>query len=412
MDENIPLNISDFFVAGINYKKTDAETRGQFAINNDQYNIILEMAAAKNIESLFILSTCNRTEIYGFADSADDLVSLLCTQTTGTQQVFNKLAYIKNGVSAVEHLFNVGAGIDSQILGDYEIIGQLKKAVKFSMDRGFINCFMERLFNCVLQASKTIKNSTELSSGSVSVSFAAVQYIKRALVPSDTHKILVIGIGKMGSSTCKNIVDYLSGSQVTLINRTEEKAAGLAAELGMNYAPVEELTDYISSSEIILVATNASAPIVLKEHLVNKGDKLIIDLSIPYNVEPGCEELTNVTLVNVDELSKMRDDNLQKRQAEMPKAKAIIESHISVFLTWHQMRQTAPALKAVKTRLSDIYVQHFAETQVNSGKCSLNNAEGKIQRVVNDMAGKMKIKNECGCHYLEAINEFILAVAN
>src|SRR5271169_1553723 len=164
------VDISNFFIAGINYKKTDAETRGQFAINNDQYENIIDLAPLYNLDALFVLSTCNRTEIFGFAESPSQLIDLLCTQTTGDKKTFTRLAYIKSGEQAVEHLFNVSAGLDSQILGDYEIIGQLKRAVKFSKDRGFINCFLERLINCVLQSSKTIKNDTALSGGTVSVS--------------------------------------------------------------------------------------------------------------------------------------------------------------------------------------------------------------------------------------------------
>src|SRR5271165_5809904 len=201
-----PIDISNFYIAGINYKKTDACTRGLFAINSDQYENILSLAAASNLEALFILSTCNRTEIYGFAEEALQLIELLCTQTTGNKRTFAKLAYIKKGEAAIEHLFNVGAGLDSQILGDYEIIGQLKHAIKFSKDRGFINSFLERLVNCVLQSSKTIKNETALSGGTVSVSFAAVQYIKENVELDADKKILLIGTGKIGRNTCKNLV--------------------------------------------------------------------------------------------------------------------------------------------------------------------------------------------------------------
>jgi len=139
-----PVDISNFIVAGINYKKTDAATRGQFAVGNDQYENILRLAPLYKLNALFILSTCNRTEVFGFAEDPSQLINLLCTQTTGDKKTFTNLAYIKRGEAAVEHLFNVGAGLDSQILGDYEIIGQLKQAVKFSKDRGFINCFLEQ----------------------------------------------------------------------------------------------------------------------------------------------------------------------------------------------------------------------------------------------------------------------------
>src|SRR4051812_3882022 len=165
---------SKFFIAGINYKKTEASVRGQFTINNDQYANIIDIASSFGLSNFFILSTCNRTEIYGFAENASQLVNILCTQTIGTKEIFHELCYIKQGEKAIQHLFEVGAGLESQILGDYEIIGQIKSAVKFARDRGCINAFIERLVNSVLQSTKVVKNKTALSGGTVSVSFAAV----------------------------------------------------------------------------------------------------------------------------------------------------------------------------------------------------------------------------------------------
>ena len=170
--------LSKFWIAGINYKKADASTRGQFAINNDQHARLLEKAVVSGLDEVFVLSTCNRTEIYGFADNASQLINLLCDQTAGSKETFLSAAYIKNGQEAITHLFNVSAGLDSQILGDYEIIGQIKAAVKFAKKLGCINVMLERLINTVLQSSKAIKNQTELSGGTVSVSFAAIQYIR------------------------------------------------------------------------------------------------------------------------------------------------------------------------------------------------------------------------------------------
>ncbi|MEO7486165.1 MAG: glutamyl-tRNA reductase, partial [Ferruginibacter sp.] len=171
-------DISTFFIAGINYKKSDAAIRGQYAINSDQYATLLSLAPQFGIKELFILSTCNRTEIYGFAPSAQDLCKLLCSQTQGSLENFTERAYVKGGKAAIEHLFDVAAGLDSQILGDYEIIGQIKNAFKFSKQHAFIGAYLERMVNGVLQSSKMIKNTTELSGGTVSVSFAAIQYIK------------------------------------------------------------------------------------------------------------------------------------------------------------------------------------------------------------------------------------------
>jgi glutamyl-tRNA reductase len=396
-------DISRFFITGINYKKTDAAIRSQFAILDDQYAAIIETAPSFGINEFFIISTCNRTEIYGFADSAEQLINLLCTQTDGSAEKFSELAYSKNGIGAIEHLLEVAAGLDSQILGDYEIVGQIKKAAKTAKDFGCIDAFTERLINSALQASKAIKNRTELSGGTVSVSFAAVQYIRENVKAINDKKILLLGTGKIGRNTSKNIVDYLETKNITLINRTEAKAKQLADELGLQSAPLNQLAEQIASADVIITATNSTEPVILEPHLKNAGKKLIIDLSVPYNVEALAQQLPNITLVNVDELSKMKDETLTKRIAEVPKAKAIIAEQIKEFVDWYKMRKNVPVLKAVKSKLKEIHTSPLFIPLANER----TSPDERIQRVINGMASKMREQNQRGCYYIEAINEFI-----
>lgn len=415
MIEDKQHNIYSFFAIGINYKKTDASVRGQFAVNSLQYANILALAPSFGLTELFILSTCNRTEIYGFADKASVLIEALCTQTIGDKNTFEKLCYLKQGIEAVDHLFEVGAGLESQILGDYEIIGQLKMAVKFSKERGFIGSFTERLVNSVLQSTKVIKNKTALSGGTVSVSFAATQYLKKNVNQVQTKKILLLGIGKIGRNTCKNLVDYLDSKSITLINRSGDKAKELASELGLQHASMNELAYHIQSSDIILVATNSTTPIILKSDLAGFGDKIIIDLSIPYNVEKQAQELDNVTLINVDELSKLKDETLQKRVAEIPAAKLIIAEHRNEFLDWSHNRKNVRYIKAVKQKLHDM---HSCELYLSSANTTVSTTalapinQYAIQKVIKNMALKMRLQHQPGCSYIEAINDFITTHRN
>jgi len=401
-----PTDLSKFFIAGINYKKTDAVVRGKYAITKDKYYSLLLSAQQYGVNEFFVLSTCNRTEIYGFAEDALTLCRLLCTQTEGSIDDFCDMAYIKKGADAIEHLFSVSAGLDSQILGDYEIVGQLKTAVKLSKEHGCINVMTERLVNTALQASKNIKTNTDLSGGTVSVSSAAIQYIREIITDISDKKILVLGTGKIGRNTCKNLVDYLGTKNITLINRTESKAKNLAEKLGLQSAKLEELPQHIATSAIIITATNAAEPVILESHLKGFGKKLIIDLSVPYNVEAVAQQLPYVTIVNVDELSKMKDDTLTKRIAEVPKAKAIITEHIAEFTEWYKMRKNVPVLKAVKTKLKEIHTSPLFMLLSNHQTSKVNPDE-KIQRVINGMASKMREQNQKGCYYIEAINEFI-----
>lgn len=408
------MDSTQFFIAGINYKKTDTAIRGEFAINKDQYNALLQKAALAGITELFVLSTCNRTEIYGIAQSAEELVKLLCDETVGGIETFKKFAYIKEGQTAVEHLFFVAAGLDSQILGDYEIVGQIKQAAKFSKERGFIETFLERLLNCVLQSSKVIKNETALSGGTVSVSFAAIQFLKEQVKNINNKKIVLIGTGKIGRNTCKNIIDYLRTKHITLVNRTGEKAFELAEELGVKAVSYNEAGKQIAQADIIIVATNAEQPVITKADVENSAPKILIDLSIPNNIDPSAKELSHITLVNVDELSKMNDKTLQKRLAEVPKAKCIIARHMNEFADWYNMRKNVPVLKAAKQKLMDMHQCNLflsVNPQPNHSIYTTANT-ASIQKVINNMAIKMREQRKPGCNYIEAINDFITSRSN
>ena len=403
-------NISRFFIAGINYKKTEASIRGEFSISKEHYENILGIAPKVGITEMFILSTCNRTEIYGFANEAFQLIELLCTQTSGSIDTFKQSCYIRQGAEAIGHLFRVAAGLDSQILGDYEIVGQIKAAVAVAKQKGFVGGFTERLVNSALQCTKAIKNQTALSGGTVSVSFAAIQYIRKTLGCIKDKKILLLGVGKIGSNTCKNLVNYLHTTNITLINRTQEKAAELARELGLKHASYDEMPAYIQSSDIILVATGADEPTLLKSHIEGFGKKLILDLSIPSNVEKSVQELSDITLVNVDELSKIQDETLQKRLAEVPKARKIIADHIADFLAWTEMRRNIAVIKAAKAKLYEMHQNRMSD---NSNDFVPNSSIedfrlGALEKAVKNMAVKMKTVNQPGCIYLEAISDFLM----
>ena len=213
-----------FYALGLSYKKADAEIRGHFSLDESSKEALLNQARSNGVESLIVTSTCNRTEIYGFAEHPYQLIQLLCDNTKGTVEEFQKFAYIYKGKEAISHLFRVGSGLDSQILGDFEIIGQLKKSTIESKKHGLLNPFIERLVNSVIQASKRIKTETEISSGATSVSFASVQYILNTIEDVTNKNILLFGTGKIGRNTCENLVKHTKNEQITLINRTKGKA--------------------------------------------------------------------------------------------------------------------------------------------------------------------------------------------
>jgi glutamyl-tRNA reductase len=402
---NSITKICNLYVAGINYKKADSRVRGRFAIGDEQYESILQRAGSTGVGALFILSTCNRTEIYGIANSEDELVDLLCGVTIGDKKEFTADCYIKSGISAVDHLFSVAAGLDSQILGDYEIVGQFKKAFKFAKQRGFINSFLEQLHNTVLQASKQIKNQTSLSKGTTSVSFAAVQLIKKRYTNVANYHILLVGTGKIGQCTCKNVMDYLEEVNITVVNRSLASAKVVAAQMQVNYADMAELRNLIKEADIIIVATGAPMPVISKGDLEYNAEKLVIDLSVPNNVDPEAGKLPHIKLVNIDDLSLVSSDTFENRQKDVHNAQKINAYFIERFVEWCAHRKNSLLVSSIKKKLTSICLNQLL---VENRLCNTLSyeQEQRIQHILNQAAGKMKATNQAGCHYLEALNDF------
>ena len=343
-----------FYAIGLNYKKADAELRGRFSINDVAREQIMEEAQIIGLSSLSVISTCNRTELYGFAQNPFQLIKLLCDHTNGSIDDFEKVAYVYKNRDAVSHLFKVGTGLDSQILGDFEIISQLRTSFRSSKELGLMNPFMERLANAVIQASKRIKNETGISSGATSVSFAAVQYIM-AHIPQDSKKdILLFGTGKIGRNTCENLVKHTENKHITLINRTKNTAEKVAGKFNLIVKEYADIQSEIAQTDVLVVATGAQQPTISKEILHLKRPLLILDLSIPKNVSEDVLENEWVTLIHLDELSVLTDQTLEQRAKELPHAEDIIWEIETEFHQWAENRKFAPVIRALKIRLAEI----------------------------------------------------------
>ena len=359
---------------GVSYRKADAHTRGRYSLSKPKQIELLKEAKSIGFDGIFILSTCNRTEITGFAEHPSKLIELLCKYSGGSKEEFARISYVFKSNEAVNQLFRIGTGLESQILGDYEIVGQLKLAFKLAKKYQTINAHLERLLNLVLQASKKVKNTTQLSSGTTSVSYAAVQYIIQNVPSYDQKNILVFGLGKMGKHTCKNLAQYTRNKSVCLINRTEEKAISFVKEHStIRNSSINNLTQEIAKADIFVVSTGADTPTISKQHISPEKEILILDLSMPENVDSSVNQFKNVSLVNVDELSKITLETLSTRQKEVPKAEKIIEVYKEEFNDWLHSRKLVPAINALKESLEIIKkdeinfqkkkIKNFDETQ-------------------------------------------------
>lgn len=345
------VKTSTFYVVGLNYQKADAEIRGKFSLGEFSKEGLLKQAKEDGIPSLIIISTCNRTELYGFAQHPFELIKLLCDHSNGTVDDFQKVAYVHKNNDAIHHLFRVGTGLDSQILGDFEIIGQIKSGFIQSKALGLTTNYFERLINAVIQASKRIKNETEISSGATSVSFASVQYIMEHVQDVSSKNIVLFGTGKIGRNTCENLVKHTKNDHITLINRTRDKAVEVAGKFNLIVKDFEDLEEEVGKADVLIVATGASLPTISKSILKNDKPLLILDLSIPRNVDLNVEECNGIQLIHLDYLSQMTDKTLDRRKQFIPQAETIIDEVKSEFIEWTKMRKFAPTIHALKSKL-------------------------------------------------------------
>ena len=394
MENNTFAKHPTFYAIGLSYKKADAEMRGKFSLDEQAKISLLNQAKAEGIDNLIVTSTCNRTEIYGFAQHPFQLIKLLCENSQGTVEDFQKVAFVYKNSEAISHMFRVGTGLDSQILGDFEIISQLKNAFVKSKELDLANAFLERLVNAVIQASKKIKNETEISSGATSVSFASVQYIFKNIENIASKNILLFGTGKIGRNTCENLVKHTKHEQITLINRTKEKAEKLARKLDVIVKDYADLQLELQKADVVVVATGAQNPTVDKAILNLKKPLLILDLSIPKNVNENVKDIEGVTLVHMDELSQITDETLENRKKHIPAAEAIIDEIKDEFIAWTKQRKFAPTIHALKAKLNTI-----KEGELNFQRKKLANFDEEqaelitariIQKITNHFANHLK----------------------
>ncbi len=390
-------SLNSFCIVGINYRKSDMDIRSKFSLSADQTLNILKQSSAKKISGCLALSTCNRTEIYGICNDPNVFAQLLCDNTATNIDDFKTHGYSFHGLKAIEHLFNVASGLDSQIVGDYEILSQLKQAAKVAKENGCINNFMERAVNYALQVSKEIKTKTQLSSGTVSVSYAAIEIIKEKIKNLPDKKILLAGTGKFGNHIAKNLKDYLSDCDISFTNRTEEKANELARIYKAGFVPYKNLHTGCNDADIIIVSSASESYSVIPSFFTTDKERLILDLSVPQNVDPLVKDISGVTVLNVDEVSTILDKTISRRHAEIPKAKKIISETLKSLEEWHRLQFNNPLLRMVKSQLF----------QLNSAFLEGKKNDEKIHKTVSSLAIELKVKKDKGCQCINALSNYL-----
>jgi glutamyl-tRNA reductase len=303
-----------------------------------------------------LFSTCNRTELYAFSDHTDPQIDLLIdflrTQKNvkDTVPVSHFFSHVSSG--AAEHLFRVASGIDSMIVGDVQILAQVKEGYALAQESGTAGFFVNKLFQLAFHVGKRSRSESLISEGAISVSYAAVELAQRIFDDLSRKKALIIGAGETAGLTAKHLIGKGIGS-LFITNRTAERAENLARMVGGTAIPFDTFCDRLNEIDIIISSVQSDRHVLSAKDIRDidkgrhRGTLFIIDLGVPRNIDPFAKEIENVFLYDLDSLNVMVSENIARRRDEVPKIQAIIEAELAELSHWHTSLEATPTIAAL-----------------------------------------------------------------
>ncbi|MBE0425416.1 MAG: glutamyl-tRNA reductase [Nitrospirae bacterium] len=352
------------FVIGLNHKTADVDVREKFAFNGPKLEEGL--AAFKEIpevQEAVILSTCNRVELYANVrdvdKAAESIKAFLSAFHNIDRRSLDNALYIYDDINAVRHVFRVASSLDSMIIGEPQILGQLKDAFELALEKKATGFLLNKLLKKAISVAKRIRTETKIAENAVSISFAAVELAKKIFTDLSKRTFMLLGAGEMAELAAKHLISN-GVKEVMVSNRTYERASELAKEFGGRPVRFEEFIQEMIRTDILICSTGAPTYVLTKNEMqkVMKDRKqkqvFIIDISVPRNIEPGINDLDNVYLYNIDDLQGVVDANLFERQKEAENAEKIIEEEISAFLRWQASLDSVPTIKALREKAEEI----------------------------------------------------------
>jgi glutamyl-tRNA reductase len=372
----------------LTYKTAPLAVREQVSLNEaaakNLLKFIRDYSAATDV---LVVSTCNRTEIYYVSEK--DL----------SAEIFKGFALIKNlapgfekyfavleGIHAIEHLYEVAIGLDAQVVGDFQISGQVKNAYQWSADENMAGPYLHRLMHTIFFANKRVVQETSFRDGAASISYAAKELAEDLVSSRRDPKVLVVGVGEIGQDVCLNMVNS-DFKQVTILNRTTDKAEKLAQRCGFNFGSIDQLKEEILKADVVICSVSGNDPIITRA-LLNDfkilSPKYFIDLSMPRSIESSIEEIPGAILYNLDDIQEKTNEAVEKRKASVPQVRAIISESISDFEDWSKEMLISPTIQKLKNTLEQIRKEELARF--------LKNAKAEEAEKLEEMSRSMMQK--------------------
>ncbi|MEE8419192.1 MAG: glutamyl-tRNA reductase [Dehalococcoidales bacterium] len=360
------MNIS---LVGVNYSTTPVSMREKVAITEEKLDEHLQLLRSY-IPDGVILSTCNRTEIYttsGQSAIDETIVNYLNTVTGVSFVDLLPHIYLRKNKTAFRHLFRIASGLDSMIIGEYEVLGQIRNALTAAENADMVTAPMRHIFHSALRTGRQVRDETGISRSALSVSSVAVDLAEEVVDSLGSSKMLVIGAGEAGGLVAK-VARERGVSRIVIANRTEERAAALAISLGGTHTGLNNLPDELSSADIVVACTGAADRILEPGHveqaIKNRPDSplVIIDIGVPRNVDPEIKNIENVFLYNIDDMTEISEKNRQQRKGEIEKAESIMTAELDRCLSEWAAFDTRPIISALMQKAEAIRNQQLSKT--------------------------------------------------
>lgn len=354
----------NIFVLGLNHKTADVDVREKLAFNGPKLEEgLLRIKTLPEVKEAVILSTCNRVEIYANVEDAakaSESIKNFISEFHGIKRdLLEKSLYAHENIRAVKHIFRVASSLDSMVVGEPQILGQIKDAFEFALAKKTTGVLLNKLMKKAISVAKRIRTETKIAENAVSISFAAVELAKKIFTDLSTKSFMLLGAGEMAELAARHLMSN-GVKDVLVANRTFDRGCELAKEFNGRAVRFEDFIHEMVNTDIIICSTGASRYVLVKEQMqkVMKGRRhkpvFIIDISVPRNIDPEINNIANVYLYDVDDLRGVIDTNRLERQKEAEKAEAIIAEEIETFQKWQSSLDSIPAIIALREKADAI----------------------------------------------------------
>jgi glutamyl-tRNA reductase len=367
-----------FNILGINHRTAPVALREKVAFNQDRLVAALRtLRQESGIAEVVILSTCNRTEVYSAGSASGAELSHWLERHHGNNLDLTSSVYVHQEQRAVEHAFSVASGLDSMVLGEAQILGQLKDAYRVAQETGSTGPTLNKLFQAAFSAAKRVRSETQIGAHAVSLASATVKLARRVYSDLRAHSILLIGAGDMNALTARHFA-AAGVKRMVIANRTLSRAQALATELGGQAIDLSQLDGALAESDIIISCTASPTALISKEAAAaairarRRRPIFMVDLAVPRDIDPAVADLEDIYLFSIDDLQQLVNENLKSREAAAGGARALIGEEVSRFLAESRAKDAAPAIRALRQQAEGIRQQTLEQARrlLAAGKSS------------------------------------------